>query len=223
VVSHHKPSPQSKNSSLKLHLSLVNKIGDVVGHVTALLTPGSLVAVVMHLLGVAGDEVKTKALKIVARKLEEGKSYFASDQDECLVQLLGAVVGVAKSDSSHLLTRHSAVYCVKLLARRLAHNNHHSNLTQALQEMLSLLSNSDGLSSEFTGSCLLAVAELSSSLGPHLIPYLPSSLPPVMNRLTEGVGVMVQTAAVATLGVIVQTLPKFLSSFAATIVQKARG
>ena len=54
--------------------------GDVVGHVTALLTPGSLVAVVMHLLGVAGDEVKTKALKIVARKLEEGKSYFASDQ-----------------------------------------------------------------------------------------------------------------------------------------------
>ena len=89
--------------------------------------------------------------------------------------------------------------------------------------MLSLLSNSDGLSSEFTGSCLLAIAELSSSLGPHLIPYLPPSLPPVLNRLTEGVGVMVQTAAVATLGVIVQTLPKFLSSFAATIVQKARG
>ena len=189
VVSRHKPTPQSKSSSLKLHLSLVNKISDVVGHVTALLTPGSLVAVVMHLLGVAGEEVKTKALKIVARKLEEGKSYFSSDQvtkkitstffvntsvlifqafwsimfaklftcdspklfvfsfyfcvlqleklvcclqDECLVELLGAVVGVAKSDSAHLLTRHSAVYCVKLLARRLAHGNHHTHLTQVL-------------------------------------------------------------------------------------------
>ena len=45
------------------------------------------------------------------------------------MELLGGVVGVAKRDSSHLLTRQSAVYCVKLLARRLAHK-HHSHLTQ---------------------------------------------------------------------------------------------
>ena len=53
-------------------------------------------------------------------------------QDECIVELLSAVVGVAKSDSSHLLTRHSAVYCVKLIARRLTHKHHHLHLTQVL-------------------------------------------------------------------------------------------
>ena len=74
------PHPGSKNSSLKLHLLLLNKIGDVVGHVTSLLTPGSLVAVVMHLLVESGEEVRTKVLKIVARKLEEGNKYFSSEQ-----------------------------------------------------------------------------------------------------------------------------------------------
>ena len=38
-----------------------------------------------------------------------------------------------------------------------------------------------------------------------------------------GGGVMVQIAAVTALGVIVQTLPKFLSSYATDIVDKVRG
>ena len=38
-----------------------------------------------------------------------------------------------------------------------------------------------------------------------------------------GGGVMVQITAVTALGVIVQTLPKFLSSYAADIVDKVRG
>ena len=91
---------------------------------------------------------------------------------------------------------------------------------QALQEILSVLATSDSLSAELTGSCLLAVAELSSSLGPHLVPLLPPSLPPVIDRMGEDAGVMVQTAAVATLGVIVQTLPKFISSYATAILEK---
>ena len=89
--------------------------------------------------------------------------------------------------------------------------------------MLSLLSSSASLSAELTGSCLLAVAELSSSLGPQLIPLLPPALPPVLQRVGGGGGVMVQISAVTALGVIVQTLPKFLSSYAAEIVEKVGG
>ena len=88
--------------------------------------------------------------------------------------------------------------------------------------MLSLLSDSsESLTVEVTGSCLLAVAELSSSLGPQLIPLLPGTLPPVLERVGKGGGgVMAQVSAVTTLGVIVQTLPKFLSSYSASIVEK---
>ena len=91
--------------------------------------------------------------------------------------------------------------------------------------MLALLSSSssNSLSSELTGGCLLAVAEISSSLGPQLIPLLPPTLPPVLERVGGGDGVMVKMCAVVTLGVIVQTLPKFLSSFAVDIVKKVRG
>ena len=45
------------------------------------------------------------------------------------MELLSVVVGVAKDDSTYLLTRHSAIYCVKLLARRLT-NKYHPPLTQ---------------------------------------------------------------------------------------------
>ena len=90
--------------------------------------------------------------------------------------------------------------------------------------MLALLSDSsESLTAEVTGSCLLAVAEISSSLGPQLIPQLPHTLPPVLERVGDGGGgVMVQVSAVTTLGVIVQTLPKFLSSYSASIVEKVR-
>ena len=69
-----------KDSTHKLTLSLINKTSDIIGHVTSLLSPVSLVAVVMHLLQVGGEEVQGKALKIVADKLEQGKKYFSSDQ-----------------------------------------------------------------------------------------------------------------------------------------------
>ena len=69
-----------KDLTHKLTLSLVNKIGDIIGHVTSLLLPVSLVAMVMHLLQVGGEEVQGKALKIAADKLEQGKRYFTSDQ-----------------------------------------------------------------------------------------------------------------------------------------------
>ena len=104
-------------------------------------------------------------------------------------------------------------------------------MLQALQEMLSLLK-SYTISSEVTGSVLLTVAELSSSLGPQLIPLLPVTLKPVLSCLAEeeegereggSVCVMVKTATVTTLRVIVQTLPKFLSSFAVTIITEVRG
>lgn len=64
---------------------------------------------------------------------------------------------------------------------------------------------------------------MSSSLGPQLIPLLPHTLPPVLERVgEEGGGVMVRVSAVMSLGVIVQTLPKFLSSYSASIVEKVR-
>ena len=53
-------------------------------------------------------------------------------QDDCLVELLSAVVGVAKDDSAVLLTRHSAVYCIKLLARRLTYKHHTEQLIQVI-------------------------------------------------------------------------------------------
>ena len=101
---------------------------------------------------------------------------------------------------------------------------------QALQEMLTLLK-APNISSEVIGSVLLTVAEISSSLGPQLIPLLPLTLPPVLEYLGEDEGeregggsacVMVKTATVTTLRVIVQTLPKFLSSFAVTIITEVR-
>ena len=101
---------------------------------------------------------------------------------------------------------------------------------QALQEMLTLLK-APNISSEVIGSVLLTVAEISSSLGPQLIPLLPLTLPSVLEYLGEDEGereggsvcVMVKTATVTTLRVIVQTLPKFLSSFAVTIITEVRG
>ena len=80
VANHSNHKPSKKDSSHKFILSLVNKLNDIIGHVTSLLSPGSLVAMVMHLLHVGGAEVQGKALKITASKLEEGKRYFSPDQ-----------------------------------------------------------------------------------------------------------------------------------------------
>ena len=61
---------------------------------TSLLTPGSLVAVVMHLLVESGEEVRTKVLKIVARKLEEGNKYFSSEQVKQNITFLWSVAAM---------------------------------------------------------------------------------------------------------------------------------
>ena len=95
------------------------------------------------------------------------------------------------------------------------------------KEVLAIFSTPDeSLSPELCGSCLLTVAEISTSLGPHLIPLLPRTLPPVLERVggegEEGGCVMMMIAAVTTLGVIVQTLPKFLSSYITDIVKKVQ-
>ena len=89
--SNHKPG--KKDSSHKFILSLVNKLNDIIGHVTSLLSPGSLVAMVMHLLHVGGAEVQGKALKITASKLE-GKRYFSPDQVH--VRVYGYLYSMAK-------------------------------------------------------------------------------------------------------------------------------
>ena len=80
LKSDNKQTKQDSAHNNKLSLTLVNKISDVIGHVTALLSPVSLVAMVIHLLCVSGEEVKVKALKLVAKKLEEGQKYFGSNQ-----------------------------------------------------------------------------------------------------------------------------------------------
>ena len=82
-LSHHKDNKvgeKEKSSPDKFTASLAKKVGDVIHHVTSLLAPASLVAMVTQLLREGGTEAQGRALDIVSRKLEPGRRHFSHQQ-----------------------------------------------------------------------------------------------------------------------------------------------
>ena len=106
---------------------------------------------------------------------------------------------------------------------------------QVLEEVVAMAT--EGVEPLVLSGCLLCVSALCRVLGPHTIPLLPSLLPLTLSHITHNRSVPFQCfhlhvfpctsssdqlllAATTTLTVVVETLPKFLSAYAAEMVTR---
>jgi U3 small nucleolar RNA-associated protein 10 len=222
----------AQEGSSKFWRVFLSKEYSVIKKLTRLLSSTALVEVVCQLIQHSNATVRRKAMELFNSHTTDTKGKYTPDQVPALLNLTNvlttvvAPLDVAESDQllETPLNRQTALYSLKLLARMLGSQQQQHFLPVATA-CFQIVSDKAEMY-EVVSSALLCVAQQCAVLGPHLIPYLPSFVPSVLNHLLDSRNVdqpkrdLLQLSAATCLLKVVEHLSKFLSPYMVDILQR---
>uniref|UniRef100_UPI003AB09606 HEAT repeat-containing protein 1 n=1 Tax=Centroberyx gerrardi TaxID=166262 RepID=UPI003AB09606 len=206
----------------KFWRALLSKGYDVLDKVNALLPTDTFITVMRGLMGNQLPSVRRKAMELLNNKLQH-RTQWEEQQVTVLLQLTGdllSIVGkgqgrVAGEEEEQAINRQTALYSLKLLCRSFG-SAHQEAFVPVLERAVEIVM-SPQEERNVTGSALLCIAEVASTLRALAIPQLPRLMPAVLLTLTDRKELLTNEiyllSAVTALQRIAETLPHFISPY----------
>ncbi|XP_053709149.1 HEAT repeat-containing protein 1 isoform X2 [Synchiropus splendidus] len=206
----------------KFWRALLNKVYDVLDKVNALLPAGTFITVMRGLMGNQLSLVRRKSMELLNNRLQH-KTAWHPQQVEELMQLTGDLLAIVgkypgkdpEGAAEHAINRQTALYSLKLLCRNFG-SKHQQAFVPVLPCLVDIVTSMDE-EKNVTGSALLCIAEVVSTLGALAISHLPRLMPTVLKTLTERNDLVTNhiylLSAVTALQRTTETLPHFISPY----------
>uniref|UniRef100_A0A1A8RMW0 HEAT repeat-containing protein 1 n=2 Tax=Nothobranchius rachovii TaxID=451742 RepID=A0A1A8RMW0_9TELE len=200
---------------------LLNKAYDVLDKVNALLPTDTFITVMRGLMGNQLASVRRKAMELLNNKLLH-RTQWDEQQVAVLLQLTSDLLSIVSKSQSKVseeaeqaINRQTALYSLKLLCRSFG-SSHQQEFVPVLQQAVDVVTTT-GEEKNVTGSALLCIAEVVSSLKALAIPQLPRLMPAVLQALTSRKELLTNEvyllSAVTALQRVTETLPHFISPY----------
>ncbi|KAM6897556.1 HEAT repeat-containing protein 1 [Xenentodon cancila] len=200
---------------------LLKQSYDVLDKVNALLPADSFITVMKGLMGNELSSVRRKAMELLNNKLQQRMQW---DESQVMTLLaltadLLSVVGKSHANVSveeeQAINRQTALYSLKLLCRSFGADHQEIFIPVLVRAMDVVMAREEDRN--VTGSALLCIAEVVSTLKALAIPHLPRLMPAVLHTLTsrkEGLtNEIYLLSAVTALQRVAETLPHFMSPY----------
>lgn len=200
---------------------ILNKCYDVLDKVNALLPADSFLIVMRGLMCNELPSVRRKALELLNNKMQQ-RTMWEEAQVTVLLQLtddLLSIVGkshtVSGEEAEQAINRQTALYSLKLLCRSFG-TDHKEVFVPVLQCCVEVVMAREE-EKNVTGSALLCIAEVVSTLKTLAIPQLPRLMPVVLHSLRERRELLASEiyllSAVTALQRVAESLPHFISPY----------
>ncbi|XP_044034092.1 HEAT repeat-containing protein 1 isoform X1 [Siniperca chuatsi] len=202
---------------------LLNKAYDVLDKVNSLLPTDTFITVMRGLMGNQLPSVRRKAMELLNNKLQH-RTQWEEQQVTALLQLTGDLLSIVgkghgevteEKEAEQAINRQTALYSLKLLCRSFA-SDHQEAFVPVLLRMVELVTSPEE-EKNVTGSALLCIAEVVSTLKALAIPQLPRLMPAVLHTLTDRKELLTNEiyllSAVTALQRVTETLPHFISPY----------
>uniref|UniRef100_A0A8D3DWG2 HEAT repeat-containing protein 1 n=1 Tax=Scophthalmus maximus TaxID=52904 RepID=A0A8D3DWG2_SCOMX len=201
---------------------LLNKSYDVLDKVNALLPTDTFITVMRGLMGNQLASVRRKAMELLNNKLQH-RTQWEEPQVTMFLQLTGDLLSIVgkghmvmqEEEADHAINRQTALYSLKLLCRTFG-SDHQEAFIPVLQQTVEIVASAEE-EKNVTGSALLCVAEVVSTLKALAIPQLPRLMPAVLLTLTDRKELLTNEiyllSAVTALQRVTETLPHFISPY----------
>ncbi|KAM9831259.1 HEAT repeat-containing protein 1 [Neosynchiropus ocellatus] len=206
----------------KFWRALLNKVYDVLDKVNALLPPDTFITVMRGLMGNQLSLVRRKSMELLNNRLQH-KTPWHPQQVVALMQLTGDLLGIVgkypgkdpEGAAEHAINRQTALYSLKLLCRNFG-AQHQEAFVPVLPCLVDIVTSMEE-EKNVTGSALLCIAEVVSTLGALAISHLPRLMPTLLKTLTERNDLVTNhiylLSAVTALQRTTETLPHFISPY----------
>ncbi|KAF3704004.1 HEAT repeat-containing protein 1 Protein BAP28 [Channa argus] len=201
---------------------LLNKSYDVLDKVNALMPTDTFIVVMRGLMGNQLASIRRKAMELLNNKLQH-RTQWDEEQVTVLLQLTGDLLSIVCKGHSKVtavaeeqaINRQTALYSLKLLCRSFG-SDHQEAFVPVLLQMVQIITSAEE-EKNVTGSALLCVAEVVSTLKALAIPQLPRLMPAVLQTLRDRKDLLSNEiyllSAVTALQRITETLPHFISPY----------
>ncbi|XP_028287492.1 HEAT repeat-containing protein 1 isoform X2 [Parambassis ranga] len=200
---------------------LLNKSYDLLDKVNALLPTDTFITVTRGLMGNQLPSVRRKAMELLNNKLQQ-RTQWDEQQATAILQLIGdllAIVGKvhgkATEEAEQAINRQTALFSLKLLCRSFG-SDHQEAFVPVLQQAVEIVTIAEE-EKNVTGSALLCIAEVASTLKTLTIPQLPRLMPAVLHALADRMELLTNEvyllSAVTALQRVTETLPHFISPY----------
>lgn len=200
---------------------LLNKAYDVLDKVNALLPTDTFITVMRGLMGNELASVRRKAMDLLNNKLQH-RTQWDAQQVTVLLQLIGDLLNIVGKDhrtvadgAEQAINRQTALFSLKLLCRTFG-SDHQETFVPVLLQTVELVAAAEE-EKNVTGSALLCIAEVVSTLKALAIPQLPRLMPAVLHALTNRKELLINEiyllSAVTALQRVAETLPHFISPY----------
>ncbi|XP_039869962.1 HEAT repeat-containing protein 1 isoform X2 [Simochromis diagramma] len=200
---------------------LLNKAYDVLDKVNALLPTDTFITVMRGLMGNELASVRRKAMDLLNNKLQH-RTQWDAQQVTVLLQLIGDLLNIVGKDhrkvvdgAEQAINRQTALFSLKLLCRSFG-SNHQETFVPVLLQTVELVAAAEE-EKNVTGSALLCIAEVVSTLKALAIPQLPRLMPAILHALQNRKELLTNEiyllSAVTALQRVAETLPHFISPY----------
>lgn len=202
---------------------LLNKAYDVLDKVNALLPTDTFITVMRGLMGNQLPSVRRKAMELLNNKLQH-RTQWEEQQVTALLQLTGDLLSIVgkshakvmdEEEAEQAINRQTALYSLKLLCRSFG-SDHQEAFVPVLLKTVDIVTSPEE-EKNVTGSALLCIAEVVSTLKALAIPQLPRLMPAVLLTLTDRKELLTNEiyllSAVTALQRVTETLPHFISPY----------
>ncbi|XP_059180177.1 HEAT repeat-containing protein 1 isoform X2 [Centropristis striata] len=203
---------------------LLNKAYDVLDKVNSLLPADTFIAVMRGLMGNQLASVRRKAMELLNNKLQN-RTHWDQQQVTVMLQLTDDLLRIlgknpvkaveAEQEAEQAINRQTALYSLKLLCRSFG-ADHQQTFVPVLLQTVDIVTATDE-EKNVTGSALLCIAEVVSTLKALAIPQLPRLMPAVLHAVTDRKQLLTNEiyllSAVTALQRVTETLPHFISPY----------
>uniref|UniRef100_A0A3Q0SAU3 HEAT repeat-containing protein 1 n=1 Tax=Amphilophus citrinellus TaxID=61819 RepID=A0A3Q0SAU3_AMPCI len=200
---------------------LLNKAYDVLDKVNALLPTDTFITVMRGLMGNELASVRRKAMDLLNNKLQH-RTQWDAQQVTVLLQLISDLLNIVGKghgklvdEAEQAINRQTALFSLKLLCRSFG-SDHQEEFVPVLLQTVEIITTADE-EKNVTGSALLCIAEVVSTLKALAIPQLPRLMPAVLHVLTDRKELLTNEiyllSAVTALQRVTETLPHFISPY----------
>nr|XP_020444378.1 HEAT repeat-containing protein 1 isoform X1 [Monopterus albus]XP_020444379.1 HEAT repeat-containing protein 1 isoform X1 [Monopterus albus] len=201
---------------------LLSKAYDVLDKVNALLPTDNFITVMRGLMGNQLASVRRKAMELLNNKLQH-RTQWDEQQVTMLLQLAGDLLSIVRKGHNKVteevadqaINRQTALYSLKLLCRSFG-SDHQEVFVPILLQAVEIVTSAEE-EKNVTGSALLCIAEVVSTLKALAIPQLPRLMPAVLHTLTDRKELLTSEiyllSAVTALQRVTETLPHFISPY----------
>jgi U3 small nucleolar RNA-associated protein 10 len=212
----------STNGMIKLWDSMINKVHSIIEKVVCLLSDVDFLTVLLELT--MNEEVRSKSLNILSKKLKDSQWNITTELEVILLEFVAVIVNIPLPSSippHHKMSfiHQRALHTLKLIINRIG-PNHVDRFIDVIKSLVIAIKEVDCLTPDVQSAALMCVAESCLCLTTHFIPLIPDVLPWILDHIDKTQNEALQTSAVYTLRVLLQTLSKYVSLYVESILVK---